>query len=176
MNGRRFPLFVDLTGHSAVVVGGGAVGLRRAGVLARFGAVVTVVSPRLSGPAEGFRHLPRPYRTGDLEGAFLAVAAADDPAVNAAVGREARRLGVLFNRADCPAECGFIFPAVCEGSGLVAGLIGTEGDHRKTVRGAQAVRRALRELDEKEKNGSEDRNDSADGGGAAAGGGVFHRE
>ena len=145
MNGRRFPLFVDLTGRSAVVVGGGAVGLRRAGVLARFGAVVTVVSPRLSGPAEGFRHLPRPYRTGDLEGAFLAVAAADDPAVNAAVGREARRLGVLFNRADCPADCDFFFPAICESGALVAGLVGDGGDHAAVAAAARRVRAALAE-------------------------------
>ncbi len=38
----RFPLFVDLTGKAAVVVGGGAIGLRRAAVLQRFGARVTV--------------------------------------------------------------------------------------------------------------------------------------
>lgn len=45
METKRFPLFVDLTGKRAVVIGGGTVGLRRAEVLARFGAEVTVVSP-----------------------------------------------------------------------------------------------------------------------------------
>ena len=47
METKRFPLFVDLTGKRAVVIGGGTVGLRRAEVLARFGAEVTVVSPAL---------------------------------------------------------------------------------------------------------------------------------
>ena len=44
MGTKRFPLFVDLTGKKALVIGGGTVGLRRAEVLARFGAEVTVVS------------------------------------------------------------------------------------------------------------------------------------
>ena len=49
MSHKRFPLFLDLTGRRAVVLGGGTVGLRRAAALARFGAEVTVISPHLSG-------------------------------------------------------------------------------------------------------------------------------
>ena len=86
MGTKRFPLFVDLAGKKALVIGGGTVGLRRAEVLARFGAEVTVVSPTLSREVERIRHIPRKYTLGDLEGAFLAVAAADDPQVNEAAG------------------------------------------------------------------------------------------
>lgn len=143
MGTKRFPLFVDLTGKKAVVIGGGAVGLRRAEVLARFGAEVTVVSPALSHMAEGVRHVPRKYAPGDLEGAFLAVAATDDARVNETAGREARRLGVLFNRSDCPSDCDFFFPAICEGAGIVAGLVGDGTDHRKTARTAKKIREIL---------------------------------
>lgn len=143
MGNSRFPLFVDLTGRTVVVVGGGAVGLRRAEILRRFGAEVTVVSPRLSAPAPGVRHIPRAYRDGDLAGAFLALAATDDSAVNAAVGGEARRRGILFNRADCPEACGFFFPAVCQGDGLTAGVVGDGSDHRKTARIAKQIRAVL---------------------------------
>ena len=143
MGTKRFPLFIDLTGRRAVVVGGGTVGLRRAEVLARFGAEVTVVSPTLSREVERIRHIPRKYTLGDLEGAFLAVAAADDPQVNEAAGREARRLGVLFNRSDAPADCDFFFPAVCEGDGMVAGLVGDGTDHGKTARTAKKIRKIL---------------------------------
>lgn len=147
MGGKRFPLFISLTGRAAVVVGGGTVGLRRASVLRRFGAAVTVVAPRLSGPAEGLRHIPRPYQDGDLAGAFLAVAATDDPQVNAAVGREARRQGLFFNRADCPADCDFFFPAICEGERLVAGVTGDGSNHRRTAQAARQIRQVLEEMD-----------------------------
>ena len=142
----RFPLFIDLAGRRAVVVGGGAVGLRRAAVLARFGAQVTVISPALSGPLPDVTCLPRPYRNGDLAGAFLAVAAAGDSAVNTAVEEEARRLGVLFNRADDRRRCDFFFPAVCLGEGLVAGVAGDGSDHRKTAEAARRIRLVLEEL------------------------------
>lgn len=147
MANKRFPLFVDLAGRTAVVVGGGTVGLRRARVLRRFGAAVTVVSPQLAEAAEGLRHIPRAYREGDLAGAFLAVAATDDPAVNAAVGREARQVGALFNRSDCPADCDFFFPAVCEGERLVAGVAGDGSDHRRTATAASRIREVLREVE-----------------------------
>lgn len=147
MGNKRFPLFIDLTGRRAVVVGGGTVGRRRAEVLLRFGAEVTVVSPRLSEPLEGVRHIPRTYREGDLRGAFLVVAATDDSAVNAAVGREARRVGAVFNRSDCPAECGFFFPAICEGRNLVAGVVGDGSSHRQTAQAARRVREILEEVE-----------------------------
>ncbi len=148
MGNKRFPLFVDLAGRRAVVVGGGTVGLRRGEVLRRFGAEVTVISPTLAGSAEGIRHVARRYEDGDLAGAFLAVAATNVPAVNAAVGREARRLGIFFNRSDDPADCDFFFPAVCEGGGMVAGLAGDGSDHKKTARTAEAIRKVLKESED----------------------------
>ena len=146
MGNSRFPLFIDLTGRRAVVVGGGTVGLRRAEALRRFGAEVTVISPRLAGPLPGAVHLPRAYRDGDLAGAFLAVAATDDRAVNAAAGREAQERGVLFNRSDCPEACGFFFPAICEGGGLTAGVVGDGSDHRRTAAAAKRIRETLEVL------------------------------
>ena len=146
MDSSRFPLFIDLTGRRAVVVGGGGVGLRRAEVLGQFGAEVTVISPRLAGPLAGASYIPRAYCAGDLAGAFLVVAATDDGSVNAAVGREARERGALFNRSDCPEDCDFFFPAVCRGEGLVAGVVGDGSDHRRTARAAEKIRSLLKRV------------------------------
>lgn len=142
----RFPLFVDLNGKRAVIIGGGAVAARRAGVLARFGAEVTVIAPELKGGFEGAAVERRAYEPGDLEGAFLAAACTDDRGVNRRVGEEARALGIPVSVCDCPGECTFFFPAVCEGGGMVAGLVSQGGrDHAKTAETAGRVRRILEE-------------------------------
>ena len=104
---------------------------------------MTVIAPDWREPVEGVRWERRPYVPGDLAGAALAVAAAGDRAVNEAVGREARREGVLFNRSDCPADCDFFFPAICEGAGLVAGVVGDGTDHRRTAQAAKRIREVL---------------------------------
>ena len=143
----RFPLFVNLAGEKAVVVGGGAVACRRAEVLSRFGAEVTVIAPRCKTPPQGIQWEGRPYAPGDLAGAALAVAATDDRAVNRAVGEEARALGIPVSVADCPEECTFFFPAVCTGENLVAGVIGRGDDHARTARAARAIRSALEGLE-----------------------------
>ena len=152
----RFPLFVDLTGREAVIVGGGAVACRRAGVLRDFGARVTVIAPRWDHPLEGVAHLARPYAGGDLTGAFLAVAATDDRAVNHAVGEEARSLGIPVSVADCPEECTFFFPAVCTGGGLVAGVVSGGADHHRTARAAKAIRTLLEQPNPSASEGKED--------------------
>ena len=144
----RFPLFVDLAGRRAVIVGGGKIAARRAAVLLRFGMAVTVIAPELRGDFAGVEHIPRAYRPGDLAGADLAVAAAGDRAVNSAVGAEARAGRIPVSVADCPEECTFFFPAVCEGGGVTAGLISRHGtDHHRAARAARAVRQALEGLD-----------------------------
>lgn len=142
----RFPLFVDLHGARAVLVGGGAVSARRAGVLLRFGANITVIAPELRTPfPPEVVHLPRPYEAGDLAGAVLAVAATDSRAVNRSVGEEARERGIPVSVADCPEECTFFFPAICEGGDLIAGVVSKSGDHRSVAAAAAAIRRMWEE-------------------------------
>jgi hypothetical protein len=58
--------------------------------------------------------LPRPYQEGDLDGAFLVIAATDDQTVNQAVWSEAERRGCLVNVVDDPVHSNFILPAVVQ--------------------------------------------------------------
>ena len=143
----RFPLFVELAGRRAVVIGGGAVACRRAEVLTRFGAEVVMVAPRRKKDLPGVAWLARPYAPGDLAGAAVAVVATDDRAVNHAAGEEARALGVPVSVADCRSECTFFFPAICTGEGLVAGVAGRGDDHARTARAAKAIRATLEGLE-----------------------------
>lgn len=143
----RFPLFLDLTGKKVVLVGGGTIAARRIGTLRLFGCEIVVIAPELKAKAEGLTWLQRPYAPGDLEGAFLAIAATGDREVNRQVGEEARRLGIPVSVADCEAECSFYFPAICTGEDLVAGVVSSGKDHHKTARAAREIRKVLEELE-----------------------------
>lgn len=89
------------------------------GVLAADGRV-KVISPDLTAELRSLvesgvvEHIPRPYQNGDLEGAFLAIAATDDTAVNHAVWAEAHQRDCLVNVVDDPAHSTFILPAVVQ--------------------------------------------------------------
>jgi precorrin-2 dehydrogenase/sirohydrochlorin ferrochelatase len=95
-------------------VGGGEVANRKARKLLQARAKVLVISPKvepeLASVATEVRR--RPYRAGDLEGAFLAFAATDCREVNAAVVQEARDRGIPVNVADKPAEGDFALPSI----------------------------------------------------------------
>ena len=98
-----FPLLLDLAGRRVLVVGGGAVGYRRARDLAAAGAVVTVVTTRtapLAASVPGVDVVVRPFVDDDVQGAWLVVAATDDPEVNAAVASAADAAGIFCVRAD----------------------------------------------------------------------------
>ncbi len=142
-----FPLFLNLKGKRVVLVGGGTIASRRINVLRQFGCDLTVISPQLKLTADWFTWLPRTYRAGDLEGAFLAIAATDDREVNRAIGEEARRRNILVSVADCMEECSFFFPAICTGGGVVAGVVSSGKSHRKTAVAAKKIRMVLEELE-----------------------------
>src|SRR6266702_3798309 len=92
-----YPLGLRLEGRDVVVVGGGAVALRRVAGLLAAGAKVTVVAPTatpaLADLASGGRlsWRQRPYRSGDLDGAWLVMACTDVATVNATVAADAAR-------------------------------------------------------------------------------------
>ena len=113
-----FPIFLKLTGRRCVVVGAGHLAESKIASLRAADAAVTVIAPQASASiaeqaAAGELTLhSRPYRQGDLAGAFLVVAATNAPAVNRAVFAEATATGVLCNAVDDPPFCDFYFPSV----------------------------------------------------------------
>jgi precorrin-2 dehydrogenase/sirohydrochlorin ferrochelatase len=125
---RYYPVNLDLHGRDCLVVGGGAVGTRKALRLLHCGARVTVVSPEVSEPlerleAEGrIRLTRRPYAAADLDGMCMVIGATDDEQTNSRIGRDAHRQQVLVNIVDRPAVSSFILPAVVERGDLVIGI------------------------------------------------------
>jgi precorrin-2 dehydrogenase/sirohydrochlorin ferrochelatase len=112
-NAVLYPIFLDLSGRRCVVVGGGGVAKRKARKLLQAHARVVVISPDIAPELKSVAvevHR-RPYREGDLEGAYLAFAATNVREVNAAVAREAKERGIPINVADKPSEGDFALPS-----------------------------------------------------------------
>ena len=109
-----FPMLTDIEGRKAVIAGGGNIAARRAATLIKCGADVTVISPEFCSELAdlGCRLVRKRWEEQDLDGAFAAVAATDDRAVNAAVGAAAKKRGIPVSVADCSAECSFFFPSL----------------------------------------------------------------
>lgn len=142
-----YPVFLELSGRLAVVVGSDAVRAGRVEALLDAGARVTVVA---EGPASRLDHLERlgaavqrrSFLPGDLAGAFLCVAASDDPSVRSSIASEARARGVLVNVMDDVPHCDFAAPAVVRRGDLQI-AIGTGG------RSPALARRLREELSER---------------------------
>ncbi len=129
-----------------VVVGGGKVAERKVRGLLEAGARVRVISPELT---EGLRrlvqkgkieHIGRDYQRGDLEGAFLAIAATSDMEINRAVSADATSIPV--NVVDVPELCSFIVPATVK-RGELCIAVSTSGASPKM---AGSIREELEEM------------------------------
>src|SRR3989304_6257305 len=101
-----YPVFLNLDGQKCVVIGGGRVALRKVESLLENSAKVAVISPALcpeleemaaSGKIQVER---REYRRGDLNRAFVVIAATNDNYVNQQIAGDAREQSVLLNVVD----------------------------------------------------------------------------
>lgn len=78
---------------------------------------VEVISPKLCKELKvlvsdgSIRAVNRAYRSGDIDNAFVVIAATDDRKTNAEVAREASERGILVNVVDTPDLCNFIVPS-----------------------------------------------------------------
>lgn len=126
-----YPVSLSLSGRRAVVVGGGKVATRRVSDLLAQGAVVVVVAPELSDELEArvvsgeVAVERRPFRDRDLEGAWVAFAATDDPAANRRVIDAATDRRCFASSADgAPAS---MAPMAVVRRGCLEVAVGTSG-------------------------------------------------
>ncbi len=123
-----YPILLEMTDRSCLVVGGGPVAERKVEALLGVGARVTVVSPVVTERLASWekrgkiRHVQREYQWGDVIGYELAFVATDDVEVNASVAWEGRERRVWVNAADDPVHCDFILPSVLRRGELVVAV------------------------------------------------------
>jgi siroheme synthase-like protein len=111
---------VRVAGRRALVVGGGPVATRRARRLAEAGAAVTVVAPDATHELQALADVwhAREYRSGDIEGVVLAVAATGDAEVDARVVADGEAAGVWVNHAGDWTAGTVLVPAVVSEGGV----------------------------------------------------------
>ena len=138
-----YPVFLNLTGKRCVIIGGGTIAEGKISKLKETGAQVTIISPDATPAIQKLAKkgvvewTAREYRPGDLEGAFLGIAATDKRQVNQQIFQEATELGVVLNVVDDPELCAFIAPSIVQ-RGPVTVAISTGGT-------SPALARKLRE-------------------------------
>jgi precorrin-2 dehydrogenase/sirohydrochlorin ferrochelatase len=143
-----FPIFVNLTGKSCLVIGGGQVAERKVHDLLNYDANIRVISPEAG---ENIRQWfsqglidwqAREFITSDLDHIFMVFVATNDIVVNRGIVGQCRQRGILVNAVDDPPNCDFYVPAVVRRNSLVVG-ISTEG---KSPMFARKLREQLEEL------------------------------
>lgn len=119
-----FPIAINLHGKACLVVGGGNVALRKTTNLVKFGAIVTVISPKV---VDGFAPLGvkielREFETKDIENVFLVVTATDSPTLNQSILSLCNSRGTLCNSATNCTDNGYIFSSVAMCENITVGI------------------------------------------------------
>ncbi|MDO8263759.1 MAG: siroheme synthase CysG [Gallionella sp.] len=116
------PIFLNVKGKLCLVVGGGEVARRKAGVLLEAGASVRVVAPQIESvlaKQRGVEVIVARFEAQHLEGVTLVIAATNDSSVNQQVSELARARNIPVNVVDDPKLCSFIMPAILDRSPLM---------------------------------------------------------
>ena len=144
----KYPLYLELGGKQAIVIGAGTIGARKVRSLCDAGADVTVITREVQGDFQeyckglNFQLRIEGYSKQHLEGAVIAIASTNNTKLNQEIYDDCHALGVLCNVVDVPDLCDFYVPAlVTRGSLQIA--IGTDG---QSPAYAGYIRRKLEEM------------------------------
>nr|WP_295972154.1 NAD(P)-dependent oxidoreductase [uncultured Bacillus sp.] len=119
-----YPVYLQLQGKKAVLIGGGKIAERKIAGLLSAGADITVISPELT---EQLRDLVREgkiiwrqkkFSPDDIEGAFLIIAATNERPVNLAV-KQAAAPHQFIALSDSAEQSDFILPSVIKRGKLI---------------------------------------------------------
>jgi len=122
------PISLNIKNASCLVIGGGNIALRKSKQLLSACAKVTVVAPDFHADllqlemVGSIRLVYSEYRSEQVVGQILVIAATDDPLINQQVHSDAESQGVLVNVVDQPELCRFIVPSIIDRSPLTVAI------------------------------------------------------
>ena len=116
------PIFLKVQDRPCLVVGGGKVAARKATLLQRAGARVTVIAPEISDELGKMAEQgqlaidQRAFRDSDMDNKVLVIAATNDETLNRRISQLAGERHIPANIADNLELCNFIMPSVIDRS------------------------------------------------------------
>jgi uroporphyrin-III C-methyltransferase/precorrin-2 dehydrogenase/sirohydrochlorin ferrochelatase len=123
-----FPLFIKLNKRNCLVVGAGEIAARKIALLARTGAIITVIANQIGTSVNSMKDQhqliikEKSFTKADASGFQLIISATNDSATNILVAETATELNIPVNVVDNPALCSFIFPAIIDRSPIIAAV------------------------------------------------------
>ena len=123
-----FPIFLDTTDLTCLVVGAGEVAARKVELLLKTSAHITVVAPWVCDTVQRFAKehkiqlLERPYSETDLINKQLVFVATDDSELNKQIHDQARAQKILVNVVDNTPLCQFITPSIVDRSPIIIAM------------------------------------------------------
>jgi len=121
-----FPISLKLQQQPCLIVGGGHIAYRKAVLLQKAGAVISVVAPEIEASlleivqATAGQYVQAPFNSEiPLRSYRLVIAATNNAGVNRQVFEDCEAENVLVNSVDDPPHCRFMVPAIIDRSPLV---------------------------------------------------------
>jgi uroporphyrin-III C-methyltransferase / precorrin-2 dehydrogenase / sirohydrochlorin ferrochelatase len=122
------PIFLNIRERHCVLVGGGEVAYRKALLLVKAQAQLTIVATHFCKPLlklcdeHACTRIESEFSPHHLQNATLVVAATDDQNINALVAKTASAENIPVNIVDQPALCSFIMPAIVDRSPVIVAI------------------------------------------------------
>ena len=143
----KYPIYLEVGGKKAVVIGAGSVASRKVEALCKAGANVVVVAKQIQKQFSkrccglDIKIIEDDYSKEYLGGALIVIAATNDNNLNSRIYSDCKDLNIICNAVDVPELCDFYVPAVIRRNCLSV-AIATEG---KSPLVSQRLRRELQQ-------------------------------
>jgi uroporphyrin-III C-methyltransferase/precorrin-2 dehydrogenase/sirohydrochlorin ferrochelatase len=125
---KYFPIFLDTTDLTCLVVGAGEVAARKVELLLKTSAHITVVAPWVCDTVQRFAKedkidlIVRPYIASDLNNKQIVFVATDNSTTNKQIHDQAREQKILVNVVDNTPLCQFITPSIVDRSPIIIAI------------------------------------------------------
>ncbi len=148
-NKRYFPMFIDLSDKSVVIVGGGSTAVRRTRTLLQFTRNVTVIAKDAAQELIDMEKLgkitlhQRLVKRSDFHDAYLVLTATTDRKLNDDIYRLCKEEGIYVNVSNDREKSDFQFPGIYIRNDMVVGVAATGLDSEKARKVSAAVQTAV---------------------------------